>query len=734
MIQQEIKKSVGQPLDRVEGRAKVTGTARYPSEFPLDNLAHAVVVQSTIANGRIRTIDTSAAEAATGVLAILTYRNAPRLHPADNLRGLATPPVPPLQDEHVYYHGQHVALVIAETLEQATFAATLVSIDYEEKEALLSLDDERAQAFGSTDPDDVRGDPDAALATADVRIDSTYTTPTQHHNPMALFATTANWDGKELTLYDTTQGVGNVRAAVAGVLGLELSQVRVIAPYIGGAFGSGLRVWPHVVIAAMATQHIGRPVKLVLAREHMYTAIGYRPQTVQRVALGATREGQIVATIHEALEPTSMVDNYQEGPTQATALMYASPNLRLKDQQKRLNVSVPTWMRGPGEAQGLFALEMAMDELAYALKCDPIALRLRNIPQVHPVSGLPWSSHGLRECYERGAEQFGWERRTLEPRSMRDGKYLVGWGVASSYFPYIRLFAQARVRILSDGDAQVKISSTDLGTGTYTIMTQIAADALGLAPERVHCELGDSSLPDSPASGGSALAASVGSAVHAAATKALTQVLALISDDAASPLQGATSNDVIVSDGRIELKHDPAKGETYAAILQRHNMQQIEALGEAASGDEMKQFGTAVFGAKFVEVRIDPDLGSIQIARVLSVVDAGRILNEKTARSQMIGGAVGGIGMALLEETLMETETGRIVNANLADYVVPVHADIPPIDVLFVGEPDTKLNPIGSKGIGEISLIGMAPAIGNAIYHATGRRVRDLPITMDKLL
>lgn len=731
MIESENAKSVhqqsfvGQPLDRVDGRLKVTGMARYPAEFPLDQLSHAVIVQSTIALGHIKEIDTRAAEDAPGVLAVLTHRNAPSTIP------LGSASAAPLQNNRILYHGQHVAVVIAETLEQATFAATLVSIDYEEETPRLHFDEELATL---TDPDAVRGDPDAALAMAAVSVKGTYTTPTQHHNALAPFATIARWEGDNLTLHDTTQGIVGVRKVVAKMFGLPIEQVRVIAPFIGGAFGSGLRCWPHVVLSAMAARYVGRPVKLVLTRGQMYTSIGYRPRTIQHVALGATRAGQLTTIIHEGIEPTAASDNYSEDLTEAAHTLYASPNLRTSSRQDRLDVGSPTWMRGPGEAQGVFALETAIDELAYALDMDPIALRLLNDPPVHPDTGQPWSSRALRECYQMGAERFGWERRTPAPRSMCDGKTLIGWGVASGFYPYFRQAAEARIRIFADGSALVQTAATDIGTGTYTIITQIAADALGIPPGQIRCELGDSILPPSPFQGGSMLAASVGSAVQAAAQASVQQVLTLIQHDVSSPLYGATSENVIVSDGRIICKDNPSQYETYTDILKRHGLDEIGTSGRTAPGDERKQFGTGVFGAKFAEVRVDVDLGRIQVTRMLSVIAAGRILNEKTARSQIIGGTVGGIGMALFEQTFMDETTGHIINANLADYVLPVHADIPPIDVLFFDQPDTNLNPLGIKGIGEIALVGVAPAIGNAIYHATGRRVRDLPITLDKLL
>ncbi|HVU69103.1 MAG TPA: xanthine dehydrogenase family protein molybdopterin-binding subunit [Ktedonobacteraceae bacterium] len=725
---------VGQPLDRVDGRLKVTGQARYPADFPQENLAHAVVVQSTIASGRITSLETDAAEAAPGVLAVLTHHNAPRLraNPPSFAVGESTPP--PLQDERIYYHGQHIALVIAETLEQATYAATLVNITYAAEPALLRLDDARAEISAAAFPDVVRGEPEAALEAAEVRVDQRYTTPTQHHNPMALAATIAGWDGQTLTLHDTTQSVFNTRARLAALFGLEIEQVRVLAPFVGGAFGSGIRPWPHVVLAAMATRHVARPVKLVLTREQMYTSLGYRPQSVQRVALGATRDGQLVSVIHEGSEPLAINDDFREGLTRATALLYSSPHLRTTYRQVRLNVAVPTWMRGPGESTGMFALECAMDELAYALRMDPIELRLRNESSVHPQSGLPWSSRGLRECYELGARSFGWERRPLAPRTMRAGHDLIGWGVASGFYPYNRQAAEARIVLRADGSALIQSGGTDIGPGTATILVQIAADVLGLPPERIRCELGDSAAPLSPNQGGSMLAVSLGSAVQATARQALEQALTLARDDARSPLRGASPAEVIATDGRLMLKSDPERGESYAELLRRHDPGEIVVEGRAAPGDEAQQFGTGIFGAKFAEVRVDEDLGRIRISRLLSVIAAGRILNHKTAASQINGGAVGGLGMALLEQTLMDTVSGRIVNANLADYAIPVHADIPPLEVLFVEQPDLALNPLGSKGVGEIAIVGIAPAIANAVFHATGRRLRHLPLSMEQLL
>jgi xanthine dehydrogenase YagR molybdenum-binding subunit len=737
MIQSEQRArqvTVGLPVDRVDGRLKVTGMARYPADFPLERLAHAVVVQSTISRGRITQIDTRSAEAAQGVLAVLTHLNAPRLHFSPPSFTVGSAPPPPLQDEQISYHGQIIAVVVAETLEQATFAATLIVFEYEEETPLLQLDDPRAQPNADAFPDVVRGEPDEALAAAEVRVEQIYTTPMQHHNPMALTTTTATWEGDVLTLHDTTQGTYNTRNMLAAMLGLEISQVRVLAPFIGGAFGSGLRPWPHVVLAALSSRSVGRPVKLVLTREQMYNAIGYRPQSSQRVALGARPDGELIVTIHEGTEPTAMNDDFREGLVRATALLYASPHLRTAYRQVRLNVGVPTWMRGPGESTGVFALECALDELAYKLDMDPVELRLRNDAPVHPQSGLPWSSRGLRECLQAGAERFGWYQRTRAPRSMRAGHELIGWGVASGFYPYNRQPAEARVRILANGNALIQTSATDIGPGTATILAQIAADTLGLPLARIHCELGDSAFPAAPNQGGSMLAVSMGSAIQATAARVVEEILTLASNDENSPLYGAQAEMIIARDGRLVYKDEPTRGESYADILQRHHLEQVETESRAAPGEEAQQFGTGIFGAKFAEVRVDADLGRIRVARVLSVIAAGRILNEKTARSQVIGGTVGGIGMALLEKSVRDARSGRIVNANFADYAIPVHADIPPIDVHFIEQPDLTLNPLGAKGVGEVAIVGIAPAIANAIFHATGRRVRDLPITMDKLL
>jgi CO/xanthine dehydrogenase Mo-binding subunit len=696
---------VGAGVDRVDGPAKVTGEARYPADFGFEELAYAVLVQSTIAAGRIRRIDTAAAEAARGVLAVITHRNAPRLARAPG--GLGVGPPPPLQHDRIVHHGEHIAMVVALTLEQATAAARLIQIGYEETEPLLDIDDPRAKQVENAAGRDVsRGDVEAGLAAAEVVVAATYTTPTQTNNPLGLFATTAYWDGDLLTVHDSTQGTAFARASLAATFGIGESGVRVLAPFVGGAFGAGLRTWPHVVLAAVAARMVDRPVKLVLTRAQMFTSVGYRPATVQHVRLGATRAGELVAIDHEGIEPTALEDDYAESLTRATAVLYDCPNLAGRTRQRKLNVACPTWMRGPGEAPGVFALECALDELAYELGIDPVELRLRNYADVHPSSGRPWSTKALRACYEQGADRFGWARRTPQPRSMRDGRYLVGYGMASAYYGYVQVPCQARVTLGLDGVAVVRSAATDIGPGTYTVMTQVAADLLGLPLERVRLELGDSAMPRAPLQGGSGLTAALGSAVHAACTQLVRSF--------------------------TELAGGPPAADTYPGMLARHQLTELSADGASARRTDLDA-EPGIFAAKFAEVRVDPDLAEVRVTRFVAAVDGGRILNEKTAASQIIGGTAGGIGMALLEQTLSDPGTGRIANATFGDYLVAVNADVPPIDVIFTGKPD-PINPIGVKGIGEVAIVGVAPAIANAVFHATGRRLRALPITAEQLL
>jgi xanthine dehydrogenase YagR molybdenum-binding subunit len=702
---------IGKPVSRVDGRQKVTGGATYAAEFDAPgsagatyaaefkaaNLAHAAVVRSTVAKGSIRSIDSAAAERATGVIAVVTHRNAPRLAYRPH-KGVVDPQVGErlhvLQDGAVNHQGQPVALVIADTLEQATHAATLVRVTYARETA--TTDVARAKVVEATreqtdqgekrPPETGRGDAQGALKAAEVKIDQRYVIPRENHNPIEMHATIAAWDGERLTLWDKTQWVNNTAEEIAAVFGIPAENIRVVSPFVGGAFGAGLRTWPHVTLAALGARVAKRPVKLMLSRREMYYGVGFRPHTVQRVALGASKDGRLAAIVHDGYQETSSYEEFSEALINATRFLHSCPNVYTRYRHAPLNVHTPTYMRAPGEASGVFALESAMDELAVALNIDPVELRLKNEPELDEFKKLPFSSRSTRECYRLAAERFGWSRRNPKPGSMRDGRWLVGWGMATATYPVNYAPASARARRLPDGTVEVTSAASDMGPGTWTSMTQVAAEALDLPMERVKFILGDTRLPRAPVHGGSMTMASVGSAVQAACRKLRE------SGDA-------------------------------------------EASADVTPGDEGKRFSMHAFGAVFVEVAVDPDLGETRVRRMVGAYGAGRIVNPKTTRSQCIGGMIGGIGMALMEHSVVDARNGRVVNANLAEYAVPVHADTPPVmDVLFVDEHDPHVNPLGVKGVGEIAMVGIAPAITNAIFHATGKRIRELPVTPGKLL
>jgi xanthine dehydrogenase YagR molybdenum-binding subunit len=700
---------IGQPVSRVDGRKKVTGKATYAAEFDAPNMAYAAVGRSTIANGRIAFIDASPAEASPGVLAVLTHRNAPRL-PYRPHKGDPDPATGErlhvLQDDRVCHQGQPVALIVAETLEQAVHAATLVRVTYASETSVTEIArvDAVSPKAAMPPPETRRGDPDKAFAAADVKLEQTYVIPRENHNPIELHATVAAWDGNRLTLWDKTQWVHNVAAEIAAVFDLQRDDVRVISPFVGGAFGSGLRAWPHVTLAALGARVVGRPVKLMLSRREMYYGVGYRPHTVQRVALGASHDGRLSAILHDGLQETSTYEEYTEALLSATGFLHSCPNVATRHRIAKINVHTPTYMRGPGESSGVFALESAMDELAVALNLDPVELRLRNEPEKDEAANLPFSSRSTRDCYRAAAERFGWSRRSAAPQSMRDGRWLIGWGMASATYPANCAPASALARLLPDGTAEVMSAASDMGPGTWTSMTQVAAETLGLPIEKVRFTLGDTRLPKAPVHGGSITMASVGSAVQEACRRARKDALA----------RGG-SDDLV-------------------AALQRIG-QPIEAAADTGPDEASKAYSKHAFGAIFVEVAIDMGLGETRVRRMVGAYGAGRIVNPKTARSQCIGGMIGGIGMALMEHSVVDPRNGRVTNANLAEYAVPVHADAPSLmDVLFVEEHDQYVNPLGVKGIGEIALVGVAAAIANAVFHATGKRIRELPITPEKLL
>ncbi|RSM93726.1 xanthine dehydrogenase family protein molybdopterin-binding subunit [Streptomyces sp. WAC 01325] len=726
---------VGVGINRVDGPQKVTGAARYPMDFQLPRQAYGALVQSTVPAGRITNIDTSAAESAPGVLMVMTHLNAPKLERGP-MTALGASPPPPLQDDRILHYGQHIAFVVADTPEQASAAARLVVTQYESTEPLLDLMDRRAQTVENPwGFDHTRGDSAQAFSSADVTVEATYTTPDNTNNPLGLAATLASWSGNRLTVQDTTQWPSMARTNLASIFKIPETSVRILVPYVGGAFGIGLRVWPHVILTAAAARELRRPVKTVLTRPQMFTSVGHRPYGTQWVKLGATRSGDLVSVDHRSRSSLAMEDEDYEPFAAGTAFAYACPNVTTRDVQVRLNLPSPCSMRAPAEAQGNFALESALDELSYALNMDPLALRLRNHADEHPPSGLPWSSKALRECYEVGAERFGWAARTSEPRSMRDGNWLVGYGMASVSYPWYAVDCRAQATVTSDGSALIRSAATDIGTGTYTVMTQLSAQYLGLPLDRVRFDLGDSDMPAAPQAGGSGLTAALGNAVHDACRQLLKLFVDLAAKDTDSPLHKASIDDVEVTDGRIHLAGRQETGETYGDILARSGLSELTANGYStpASPGDIGMALAGAFGAKFVEVRVDADLGLLRLARVVSVIDGGRILNEKTGRSQIIGGTVGGIGMAIFEDTVTDTPSGRIANGTFGDYLIPVNADIPDMDVVFVGEPD-RASATGTKGIGEVGLVGIAAAVGNAVFHATGIRIRSLPITLDSLI
>ncbi len=735
--------SVGAPIDRVDGRLKVTGGARYAAEFPTANVVHAVIVTSTVPVGRIASIDTKAAEAVPGVIKVMTHLNAPKL-PMKKVGMFGTEALSLMQSDIVRYNGEPIALVIADTLERATDAASRVTVRYGgTRKPRLDMHAAKATGYAPPpgfggQPDSKRGDVSAGLASAEVKVDAQYTTPIENHNPMEPHATIAAWEGDKLTVWDATQYVIGERDSLAGIVGLAPENVRVVSHFVGGGFGCKGLMWSHVPLAAMAAREVGRPVKLVLSRRQMFGPVGARPQTEQRVVLGAKRDGTLTAVRHESVSHTSRFEDYTESCANVTRMLYAVPNQVTTHRLVKLDLGHPTFQRAPGEAPGTFALESAMDELAISLGMDPLALRLKNYAEKDPESGKPWSSKSLRECYRIGAEKFGWARRSMAPAANRDGEILVGYGMASATYPTYRFPASASVRLTAGGAddvrALVQSAAHDLGTGAYTVMTQVAADALALAPEQVRFELGDSRMPPSPVAGGSMTSASTGSAVHQACTATRDKLVSLAIADIASPLHGALATAVNAADGRMFLTGDSAKGESYAALLRRQPNNTVEVRTDSAPGRESQAYSSHAFGAVFAEVLVDRDLGEIRIPRIVAAYGAGKILNAKTARSQLQGGIVWGIGMALEEETLVDHRTGRYMNADLAEYHVPVNADIGSIDVTFVDEVDPYVNPIGVKGVGEIGITGVAAAIANAVFNATGVRVRELPITLDKVL
>jgi xanthine dehydrogenase YagR molybdenum-binding subunit len=732
---------LGKPTSRVEGHAKVTGAAKYAAEYNVGGLAHGCAVSSTIAKGRIRRIHTADALAVDGVLDVFTHEHRPKLAAspkkyADEVAPESGTPFRPLYDDKIFFNGQPVALVVAEELETARFAASLIRVEYEQQEHVTDFEAQRSRAKVSKadeNPTHRRGNAAKAFGQAPVRIEAEYRLPVEHHNPMEPFAATAVWEGDgRITVYDKTQGPQNCRNYVANVFGLSPRKVRVLSPYVGGGFGSGLRPQYQLPLAVLAALALERPVRVTLTRQQMFT-LGYRAAVIQDMALAADGEGKLASFRHDAVSMTSQFEEFQRSFVNWSSLLYRCANSELRQRLVKLDLNTPADMRGPGGAEGMYAIECAMDELAYAAKIDPLELRLINYSDQDQIEDKPYSSKALRECYRQGADKFGWSRRNRAPRSMRDGNELVGWGMASGIWEAMQFPAKARAVLTANGSVEIASATADIGPGTYTMMAQLAAEMLGVPLDHVTVKLGDSALPDAPVEGGSFTTSSVGSAIHAACRAVQKELLKLAQKSKDSPLARAKLDDVVFAEGKIRRKDDGGREVSVADAMRAGKADRIEQEAGAELNGKSK-YSHYAHSAVFAEVKIDEELGVIRVTRVVNAVAAGRILNPKVAGSQILGAVVGGIGMALHEETLTDHRFGRFMTHNLADYHVPVNADVHAIDVIFVDEQDDEINPLGVKGVGEIGIVGTAAAIANAVHHATGKRVRDLPITLDKLL
>ena len=734
-------RAIGQPISRFDGRLKVTGKADYTADIAVPALLHAAIVSSRIARGRIRAIDVRAAERVPGVSAVFTYQNMPRMNPTPKPWSHLHPhgqSYLPLQDNEILYCDQPIALVVGARLDQAAFAGTLIEVDYEtEQPAVFGLDSVK----NAVDPPQFLwpvassvGDADAAITDAEITIKQTYTTTDRHHNPMEPHATTAIWDADgALTLYESTQHIFGTRELVSMVLGIPLTKITVISHFIGGGFGCKGYVWPHTLLAALAAKVLKRPVHLQLTRAQMYSMAGHQAASIQTVALGARKDGKLTGIRHDSISPTSIFDNYIEYAALCPRSLWdASGGISTNHKIVHVNRNTPTALRAPHEALGHFAIETALDELSYETGVDPVTLRLLNDTDIDPHTQRPFSSRAMRKCLIEGAARFGWEKRTPDPRSMRDGRYLIGQGMAGAIYTHWRWPAQARVTLRADGSALVEAGTHDLGTGTYTVLQQVAADTLGVLPEKVVVRIGDTRLPTSHASIGSATAANAGGSVMLAAKAARDQAIELARTGGYSPFRNADSRDVFVEDGKLMLRSKNVSV-TYAQLLTGNELTFLVGDGNydpAAEGPK----AVFSFSAVFAEVRVDPDFGLVRLNRFVGAYDCGRVINPKTARSQAIGGIIWGVGQALFEKTETDPALGRFLNRNYSGYLVPTCADIPKLDVLFVGDFDEEASPIGVKGLGELTSVSVAPAITNAVYHATGRRIRHLPIAVEDLL
>jgi xanthine dehydrogenase YagR molybdenum-binding subunit len=740
--------AIGQEVSRVDGPAKVTGSAKYSGEIALPDLAYAEIVSAGVASGRITSIDTTQAERADGVAGILTHRNMPKVNKVPLVPSLVGGPAPgetffPMQDDVIHYAGQPVAIVVADTLERAQHAATLVQVSYAQRSSVTTIDQGRTDAyepeklFGGLLPAQLRRRKiDDGFAAADVRIDAQFRFAANHHNPMESLTTTAIWDGDQLTLYDSCQGIKAVQLTVAALLGLSPSKIRVLTHYVGGSFGAKSMVWPNVALTALAAQYVRRPVRLALPRVQMFTSCGHREEQEQTIQLGATRDGKLTAIGHHKISITSQFDDWAEPAFGVASKLYACPSFEGVHQLVPGNTMTPTFTRAPGESLGVFSLECAMDELASELGIDPIELRQRNLTDVDPDTGNPWSSYGLRECYERGARSFGWAGRNPQPGSERDGNWLIGTGMATAGFPVALVMhtQRARAHMYSDGTAIMQTATQDFGTGIATVMTQVAADGLGIDLRNVQFEFGDTDLPTTASPVGSSGAMMIGAAVHSAATALRDQLIRLAVSDSQSPLHGADPGRIAAAGGRMMLADDASTGETYSSLMQRHFMTDAEAIGSWDPPSPTTPYGLLTFGAQFARVAVDADLGIVRVRQMTGAFAPGRVLNPKAARSQLMAGMLWGMSQALLEGTHMDAGLGRWANTSLGDYLLPVNADAPDVNVELIEVEDNVAGPLGVKGVGEIGQVGSAAAIANAVYHATGYRVRELPIAVEHLV
>jgi xanthine dehydrogenase YagR molybdenum-binding subunit len=737
--------NIGQPLTRRDGVLKVTGGAKYAADHRPPGMLYAVLAVSSIARGRVAHLDVAAAKAHPGVVEVITPANRPALaQDPDEKPNPLTFRIDVLQNDWVRYVGQPIAVVIAETLEAATEGAALLAPRYEIEPARVDLDATESflpPAVGPGFPAQAhRGDVEVELAAAKKTITETYETPAQYHNPMEPHAIVAVWEGDTLSIDTPSQGLAMAQLRLAGLFGLAPDKIHIRSPFLGGGFGcKGLMSGPQV-LAAIAARAVARPVKLVLRREQMFGPVGHRALTRQTLRLGTDGDGALVALDHHTKTMSSTFDDFFEPASEISHTLYASNAIATSYEAVRADIGTPLFMRAPGEASGSIALESAIDEMAQVRGMDPLAFRLKNYAEVEPISGKPFSSKALRECYRQGAERFGWELRPLAPRQMRDREgLLVGWGVGTATFPAFMFAAQARAVVRRDGSGVVEIGAHDMGQGAWTALAQIAADGLGLDLDQLEFRSGNSDLPDGGIAGGSSHTATAGMAIHDAGANVITRLADLATSDQRSPLYGAGNAGVIARGGRLSRRDDPSRGESYADILGRAGLDQIEGRGTSGAANPMEahaqsDYAMHAHGAVFAEVKIDPDLGQMRATRLVGAFAAGRIINPRMVRSQFYGGMIWGVSFALFEQAIVDPHSGRVMNANLAEYHIPVNADVPSLEAILVDEYDPHVNALGIKGVGEMGITGTAGAVANAVWHATGIRVRKFPITLDRLI